>query len=130
MSLKNLLYRTFFKDAKKGEKITPKDAFAQTKNGKAVLVDVREAAELEKTGIAESAQWIATSEIAAQSGAFKAFVARLPKDKKIIVYCAAGVRAGRFTEWLEAKGFAAANLGGFNEWAKAQLPIQKWNGPQ
>lgn len=127
MSLKNTLVRTFSqtfsKDAKKGEKISPKIAFEEIQNQKAVLVDVREESEI-KIGMADSALWLATSEIEKNTQNAKTFVERLPKDKKIIIYCGAGVRAGRFAEKLSKQGYITANMGGFDVWKAAGLPLK------
>lgn len=125
MSLKNALFRTFSKDARKGEHISAKDAFEAVKSGQAILVDVREEGELRQRGLAESAEWLATSEIEARSPKWQEFVARLPKDKQIIVYCAAGVRAGRFAEELLESGYHATNMGGFDDWLSAGLPVKR-----
>jgi rhodanese-related sulfurtransferase len=126
MNLKNRFFQAVSKDAKQGEKITPQAAFEEVQAKSAVLLDVREENELVKEGIAETALWLPTSEIAAQSDRFKQFVAELPQSKKIIVYCAAGVRAGRFAGWLEGQGFRVANMGGFQSWAAAGLPVRQW----
>ena len=128
MGLKGLWYRTFSKDAKKGQRISAQSAFLEVQAGRAVLVDVREQAELIKDGLATFALWLATSEIVAKSDEFLRFVDQLPREKKIIVYCAAGVRAGRFVEWLGQQGLEAANLGSFSDWVAAKLPVQMWEG--
>jgi rhodanese-related sulfurtransferase len=125
MNLKNTLFRTLHKDARKGARILPKEAHDAVRSGRAVLVDVREADELADGGCAEGAHWLPTSEIEADSPAARDFVAKLPKEKVIIVYCGAGVRSGRFIERLEREGFQAANLGGFDDWAAAGLPVSQ-----
>ncbi len=124
--IKNRLFRTFSKDASKGEPITAKSAFEEIEAGRAVLVDVREAEELMDGGIATPALWIATSEIRNQSQRAEKFIAALPLEKKIIIYCAAGVRAGQFAEKLSQMGFRAANLGGYSDWQSAKLPTKPW----
>src|SRR4051812_33884421 len=126
MKLKNLFFKTFSKDAKKGERISPQDAYAAVQGGKAVLLDVREEEELKEEGIASPALWLATSEIESQSPKAKKLVAELPRGKTVIVYCAAGVRAGRFADTLARQGFKTANLGGFDDWASAKLPVKKY----
>jgi rhodanese-related sulfurtransferase len=42
----------------------------------------------------------------------------LPKDKPIVVYCAAGVRAGRAAQLLADNGFDARNLGAMSAWPR------------
>lgn len=43
-------------------------------------------------------------------------LASLPRDKPVIVYCAAGVRAARAASLLGAAGFDARNLGAMARW--------------
>ncbi len=128
MTVKNTLLQIFSgigsKDAKKGEQITAQKASEEVRNNEAVLVDVREESEIKK-GMASSALWLATSEIENQTQNYHTFISQLPKDKKIIIYCGAGVRAGRFIEKLETLGFKTANMGGFSDWQFAGLPIKK-----
>lgn len=124
MSLLNKLYKTFHHDAKKGARITPQQAADAVSKGAAVLVDVREHDEI-VDGMAAPALWCATSEIEAGSPKAQDFISSLPKDKAVIVYCAAGVRSGRFTVKLSELGFETANLGGFDDWADAGLPVKK-----
>lgn len=45
-------------------------------------------------------------------------LATLPKDKPIVVYCAAGVRAARAAQLLADNGFDARNLGGISAWPR------------
>lgn len=124
MNLKNSMYRLFSKDARKGGPISPQEAFDEVRAERAVLVDVREADEV-AYGMAEGARWLPTSEIADGAPKTEAFIRDLPKDKLVIVYCAAGVRSGRFAELLASRGFQVANLGGFDDWAAAGLPVAK-----
>lgn len=49
----------------------------------------------------------------------------LPRDREIVVYCAAGVRSSLAASILERSGRSATNLrGGFNSWVGADLPIE------
>jgi rhodanese-related sulfurtransferase len=98
-------------------------AATKAKTGDAVIVDVREAAEI-KDGMASPAIWIATSEIKSQSSRFKDIMRSLPKDKPIYVYCASGVRSGRFVDELKKEGYKAENLGGFSDWRDAGKAVK------
>jgi rhodanese-related sulfurtransferase len=122
MSLMDKLFKTF----SKGTRITAQQADEALKAGQAVLVDVREADELQAEGIAVPALWLATSEIADGTEKSRKFIESLPRDKLIVIYCKAGVRAGRFAEQLTGLGFNTSNLGGFNDWTAAKLPTKKW----
>lgn len=104
--------------------VTPQEAYGSLKNGFAILVDVREQEEV-RDGMAESAVWVPTSKIEARDVSWTQFVDKLPKDKQIIFYCAAGVRAGRAAAELAEKGYKTGNMGGYSSWLKAGLPIKK-----
>lgn len=96
-------------------------AAREVEAGRAVLLDVREYGEL-AGGLAAPARWMPTSVFDRRGDAWTRFVAELPADKRLIVYCAAGVRAGRVADELARQGFATANLGGYRAWTAAGLP--------
>ena len=104
--------------------IEPKDAAARVKAGTAVIIDVREAEEV-NDGKAEPAIWLATSDIKSQNERFQKVLKELDQKKDIIVYCAIGGRAGKFAKILDAKGFRTWNMGGFSSWKNAGLPVVK-----
>ena len=104
--------------------ITPQQTYDGMKKKEVLLIDVREKEELTE-GMAEGAQWFPFSKIKADSEEWKQFTAKLPKDKKIVSYCAVGGRAGKVSDKLTKLGFATANMGGFSDWQKAHLPIKK-----
>lgn len=106
------------------EKITALETKGLLVNGFAVLVDVREDDEV-KDGMAADAQWMPLSKIEANSPEWAAFQKKLPKDKKIVLYCAAGGRAGKVAKMLTEKGYQTANMGGFSSWEAAGLPVKK-----
>ena len=56
-------------------------------------------------------------------------LAKLPKDKEIIVYCYTGQTGGQTTSLLNLAGFKARSLnGGMNNgWAKANYPVVSGN---
>ncbi|OFZ19814.1 MAG: hypothetical protein A2X94_17230 [Bdellovibrionales bacterium GWB1_55_8] len=106
-------------------KIDPKEAFGMIRNDFAVLVDVRESSEIAE-GMAAGAQWMPfTSKIEANHPEWEKWAQSLPKDKTIIVYCRSGRRSGLAAERLAAKGFRAANMGGYTDWIGAGLPAKK-----
>ena len=119
------LYQLFSKGEKSKAPVTnPKEAYQEAKKGNAILVDVREQNEIQD-GMAQGARWIPTSEIQAGGPQWQKFVSELPKDKRIVIYCAAGVRAGRVAAKLETMGYQTANIGGYKDWVQAGLPTQK-----
>jgi rhodanese-related sulfurtransferase len=114
------------KDAtpKAPEKISVTEAQGLLVNGFATLVDVREADEI-KAGMAAPAQWMPHSKIEANHPDWLAFEQKLPKDKKIVFYCAGGGRSQTVAELLSKKGYQTANMGGYSAWEKAGLPTRK-----
>ncbi len=108
--------------------MTPQEAQTLVQNGKAILVDVREADELAESGIAEGAVWMALSEMCDDTDQWRAFKASLPKDKQVILYCKSGGRSGRMAEFLSGDGFQAVNLGGLCHWKGAGLPVKPFRG--
>ena len=107
--------------------LAPQKAQKWMKSEGAVLLDVREENELKAGGLAEGATWIAMSEIRKGGKRWESFKKNLPKNKKVIVYCAAGGRASRVGLKLKALGFDFYNLGGFRDWQSAGLPVTKFN---
>jgi rhodanese-related sulfurtransferase len=105
-------------------RVKPLETYGLLRNEFAVLVDVREKAELAR-GMAEPARWFPTSKIEDSPAEWKAFVATLPKDKQIIFYCAGGGRSQDAAEKVAAEGYKAANMGGYADWVKAGLPVKK-----
>lgn len=104
--------------------VSAMEAAGALRNGFAVLVDVREKDEI-ADGMAEPATWMPTSKAVEGSPEWEKFVSGLPKDKEIIVYCAAGGRAGEVAEKLAKESFKVANMGGFKDWKAAGLPTKK-----
>src|SRR5690606_24670914 len=95
-----------------GGKMKPAEAYQLMKDGKAILVDVREEDELKASGIAEGAQWMPLSQFEERSQEWEEFQNSLPKDKKIVFYCHSGGRSGRIAEYLRQEGYDTANAGG------------------
>jgi rhodanese-related sulfurtransferase len=89
--------------------------------GNTLVVDVREAPEVEKTGMVAGAVNVSRSflEFRADSDSpshDKSFA----KDKNVIVYCGSGGRAALSGKLLEDMGYERVyNLGGFKDWADA-----------
>ncbi|NBZ89971.1 rhodanese-like domain-containing protein [Stagnihabitans tardus] len=84
--------------------------------GEVVLLDVREAAELQASGTAKGALHIPLSIVPIKAAE------TLAKDKPVAVFCAAGARAGQAAQALGGMGYTAWNIGGFGQWAAAGGP--------
>ena len=81
------------------------------KEGKAVVIDVREKNEVEE-GVLNGAIWLPLSSM--KSGdAWVAKVKELTKDKTALIYCRSGNRAGIAEKMFENKGIEAENIGGY-----------------
>jgi rhodanese-related sulfurtransferase len=104
-----------------------KEANGMVMNRLGILVDVREANELQESGIAEGALWMPTSKISENHPDWQAFKKNLKKDQQIILYCRSGARSGRVAGMLSAEGYNTANMGGFSSWVEAKLPVKKFN---
>ena len=108
------------------ERISPADAKAMIDRGEAVVVDVRDSAEVEKTGKVPGAINISRGMLE-----FKAdpetpyYEPQLTKDKTVILYCASGGRSALSGKTLKEFGYEKVrNLGGFKDWAEAGLPVE------
>ncbi len=123
-SLFLLLAGTVMISAAEAPKIAPKDAAQLVAEGKAVLVDCREAAEWAEGGVAGPAVLLPKSDFDGDKKLWAEFLAK-NKGKQIIVYCRAGGRAGTVAKALNEQGVKAANVGGLKDWEAAGLPTRK-----
>jgi rhodanese-related sulfurtransferase len=99
-------------------RITPDQARTMMADG-AVVIDVRDGSELEKTGRVKGALHIPRGMLEFRADAATSYHDKnLSKDKPAIVYCAAGARAALAGKLLKDMGYAEVyNLGGFKDWA-------------
>lgn len=104
--------------------ITPRDAYVAVVSGLAILVDVREESEISATGMAEPAQWLATSEIDARSEKYMEAVNSWERAKDIIFYCRSGKRSEKAADHFASLGFRTLNAGSFQAWKDAGLPVK------
>jgi rhodanese-related sulfurtransferase len=107
-------------------KISGKEAQEMVKNG-ALLVDLRDSAELAQTGKAAGALHIPRGSLE-----FKADLS-LPSadknfalDKPVILHCASGGRAALAGKLLKDMGYQKVyNLGGLKDWAEAGGKVER-----
>lgn len=104
-----------------------REAMGLISNDFAVLIDVREAAEIKESFAAKPALWMPMSKIESNDPSWNALLKSLPKGKKIIFHCHAGRRAKIAALKLADQGFETAYLGEFEEWKNAGLPIEHRN---
>lgn len=99
-----------------GGEITPQElADALSSPSPPLLVDVREDYEWDVSRI-EGAAHVPLARLRAE-------IARLPRDREIILYCRSGARSARGVAMLRTEGFAARNLaGGLVRWVSERNP--------
>lgn len=100
--------------------ITPKQAKELIDNEKDIFVlDVRTEEEYDKVHL-KGANLIPIQELEQN-------IERIPKDKKVIVHCAAGVRSTKACKLLKDKGLKELyNMeGGINRWQEEGHPVEK-----
>ena len=113
-----------FAAAAEVQKITPAEAAKRVAEGKAVLVDVREASEWAQTGVAAPAVLLAKSDFDGAQKDWKPFLEK-NAGKEIILYCRTGNRSGQVCAALAEKGVKVLNAGGLKDWTDAGLPVRK-----
>ncbi len=123
-SLFLLLAGAVMVSAAEAPKTAPKDAAKLVAEGKAVLVDCREAAEWADTGVAGPAVLLPKSDFDGDKKKWNEFLAK-NQGKQIIVYCRSGGRAGTVAAALNAQGVKASSAGGLKDWEAAGLPTRK-----
>jgi rhodanese-related sulfurtransferase len=108
-------------------RITPAQARDMIAQGNTLIVDVREALEVEKSGKIAGAVNVSRGllEFRADSDSpshDKSFA----KDKNLIVYCGSGGRAALSGKVLKDMGYERVyNLGGFKDWAESGGEVEK-----
>ena len=107
-------------------KISGQEAQQMVANG-ALLVDIRDSAELAQTGKAAGALHIPRGSLE-----FKADLStpsadkNFAHDKPVILHCASGGRAALAGKLLKDMGYQKVyNLGGFKDWAEAGGKVEK-----
>lgn len=105
--------------------VEPAEAAKLVEDGQAILLDVREESELKASGKAAPAEWLAKSHVDARSATYKKFLMEHDKALPIIVYCRSGQRSGVVARHFESLGFKTMNMGGFDGWVDAKLPVER-----
>ena len=107
-------------------RISPAQAQELSEGGNAVVVDVRDAPEVEKSGKVAGAVHIPRGMLEFRADPESPYYDQsFARDKTVIVYCAAGGRAALSGQALKEMGYGEVyNLGGFNDWAEAGGAIE------
>ena len=108
-------------------KITPAQAQEIIAQGKALVLDVRDAPELEKSGKVAGAVHHSRGMLEFRADPESPFFDKnFAKEKTIIVYCASGGRAALAGKVLKDMGYGQVyNLGAFKDWAENGGAIEK-----
>jgi rhodanese-related sulfurtransferase len=107
-------------------RISPADAQSMIEKGEAVVVDVRDSAEVQASGKVPGALNISRGMIEFRADADTPYhEPKLQKDKPVILYCASGGRSALAGKTLKDFGYTEVyNLGAFKDWAEAGLPVE------
>jgi rhodanese-related sulfurtransferase len=108
-------------------RISPKEAQELIAKGDALVVDVRDAPEVEQSGKVAGAVHIPRGMLEFRADPESPYYDQsFAKDKTVIVYCAAGGRAALSGQALKEMGYAEVyNMGGFKDWAESGGAIDK-----
>ena len=99
-------------------RITPLEAREMMEKGNTVVIDVRDAPEVEKTGRIAGAVHISRGMLEFRADADTPYHdSNFTKDRTVIVYCASGGRAALSGKVLKDMGYGHVyNMGGIGDW--------------
>ena len=95
--------------------------------GNTVVIDVRDAPEVEKTGKVAGAVHVSRGMLEFRADPETPYHDKnFTKDKTVILYCASGGRAALAGKVLKDMGYAQVyNLGAFKDWVESGGPVDK-----
>jgi rhodanese-related sulfurtransferase len=108
-------------------KITPAQAQEMIAGGNTLVVDVRDAPEVEASGKVAGAVHVSRGMLEFRADPESPYHDQnFAKDKTVILYCASGGRAALGGQALTELGYADVyNLGAFKDWAEAGGAVDK-----
>lgn len=108
-------------------KITPAEASEMIAKGNTLVIDVRDAPEVEKSGKIEGAVNVSRGMLEFRADPESPYHDKnFAKDKTVIVYCASGGRSALSGKVLKDMGYGQVyNVGGFKDWAEAGGAVDK-----
>ena len=111
-------------------KITPDKARALIAKGNALIVDVRDASEVEKSGKVAGAINVSRGMLEFRADPESPYHDKnFAKDKTLILYCASGGRSALSGKVLKDMGYNEVyNLGAFKDWAESGGAVDKLGG--
>ena len=108
-------------------KITPAEAQETIGRGNALVVDVRDAPEVEQSGKIAGALHIPRGMLEFRADPESPYHDQhFAKDKTVILYCGSGGRAALGGQALKELGYSEVyNLGAFKDWVEGGGPVEK-----
>jgi rhodanese-related sulfurtransferase len=108
-------------------KISPQDAAALIARGNVLVVDVRDAPELQAGGKVAGAKHVSRGMLEFRADPESPYHdPAFSRDKTVIVYCASGGRSALAGRTLQDLGYRdVRNLGGFKDWAESGGAVEK-----
>ena len=108
-------------------KITPAEAREMIGKGNALVVDVRDAPELEKSGKVAGAVHVSRGMLEFRADPESPYHDKnFSKDKTVILYCASGGRSALAGKQLKDMGYGQVyNAGAFKDWAESGGAVEK-----
>ena len=112
-------------------RITPAQAKELISKGNALVVDVRDAPEVEKSGMIAGALHVSRGMLEFRADPETQYHnPNFTKDKTILVYCASGGRSALSGKILKDMGYSSVfNLGAFKDWEESGGAIEKAIAP-
>lgn len=108
-------------------KITAAQARELIDKGNALVVDVRDAPEIEKSGKVKGALHVSRGMLEFRADPASPYYDKnFSKDKTVILYCASGGRAALAGKVLKDMGYDKVyNIGGFKDWADSGGAVER-----
>ena len=108
-------------------KITPSQAREMIGKGNTLVVDVRDAPEVEKSGKIAGAVHVSRGMLEFRADPESPYHDKnFAKDKNVILYCASGGRSALAGKLLKDMGYEHVyNVGGFKDWADSGGAVER-----
>jgi rhodanese-related sulfurtransferase len=108
-------------------KITPSEAREMIGKGNTLVVDVRDAPEVEKSGKVAGAVHVSRGMLEFRADPESPYHDKnFAKDKNVILYCASGGRSALAGKLLKDMGYEHVyNVGGFKDWADSGGAVER-----
>ena len=106
-------------------RVTPAQASEMIAKGNVLMVDVRDAPEVEKSGKVGGALHVSRGMLAFRADPESPYYDKnFAKDKTVILYCASGGRSALAGKVLKDMGYGQVfNMGAFKDWAENGGPV-------